>query len=68
MDLFQRKENSFRTRLRDLQTLIQYRNKIIAFIQETHLRQSHALNVRGYTVQPYDYPNGEWPVEGRLLL
>jgi hypothetical protein len=68
MDLLQWNVSGFRTRLRDLQALIQYCNPAIICLQETHLRPSHALKLRCYTPQRYDHPHGERASRGTAII
>jgi exonuclease III len=68
MDLLQWNVNGFRTRLPDLQPLIQFRNPAILCLQETHLRPSHALKLSGFTAHRYDHPHGEGASGGTAII
>jgi hypothetical protein len=53
----------FRTRVPDLQVLIQYRYRTIICLQETHPRPSYASYLRGYTayrLRPPKRRGGQW--------
>jgi exonuclease III len=68
MELFQCNVIGIWIRFLNLQALIQCHDPTIICLQESHLRPSHALNLRDYMAQSYDITDGEKVSGGTTIL